>query len=72
MKIRLGTAVLNHRALLQLFLIFFLVGVPIGVAVAMLEAGKPVKLLPFLPIYIIIIPVLIRGIRNEIANEQTA
>ncbi len=70
MKIKLGNAVLNQRALVKLFLIFFLTGIPIGVAVATLEAGKPIKLLPFLPIYVIVLPILIRGIRKEIANER--
>ncbi len=72
MKIKLGTVVLDHRALLKLVLIFFLTGVLIGVQVAMLEAGKPMALLPFLPIYVIVLPVLIRGIRQEIANERAA
>ena len=72
MKIKLGTVVLNHRALLKLFLIFFLSGIPIGVAIATLEAGKRMTLLPFLPIYIIVIPALILGIRQEIANERSA
>jgi hypothetical protein len=72
MKIKPGSAVLNHRALLKLFLIFFLTGILIGVKVALLEAGKHMTLLPFLPIYALAIPALIRGIRNEITNERAA
>ncbi len=72
MKIKPGSVVLNHRALLKIFVIFFLIGTTIGVKIATLEAGEPVKLLPFLPIYIIVITVLIRGIRKEIASERTA
>lgn len=63
---------LNHLVLRKLFLSFFLTGVLIGVQVALLEAGKPMTLLPFLPIYALVIPALIRGIRNEIANERAA
>ncbi len=65
-KIKLGNIVLNQRALLTILLIFFLIGIPIGVKIATLEAGKRMTLLPFLPIYILVIPALIRGIRKEL------
>ncbi len=70
MKLKLGMVVLNQRALVQLFLIFFLIGIMIGVKIATWEAGKSMARLPFLPIYTILIPTLIRGIRKEIASER--
>lgn len=71
MKLKLGNAVLNQRALVRIFLIFFLVGVTIGVYIATQEEGKRMPILPFLAVYGVAVPVLIQGIRKNIDSERS-
>lgn len=70
MKLKLGNLILNQRAPVKLFLIFFLFGVLIGVKITIREQGKSMSLIPFMPVYVIIIPALCRGIKKDIDSER--
>ncbi|QJD77493.1 hypothetical protein [Spirosoma rhododendri] len=70
MKIKLGNVVLNYRALVKLFLIFFLFGALIGVKILIRDGHNDVSLLPFMPIFVILIVRLYRGVQKEIDSER--
>lgn len=70
MKIKLGNTVLNQRALVKLFLICFLFSTLIGAKIVTRSGHNDVSLLPFMPIFVILIVRLYRGVQKEIDSER--
>ena len=70
MKLKIGNTILNQQALKNLFWIFFFTGIYIGFGMALREDGKSWFSIPLFIILILILPKLIRGIKDEIQHER--
>ncbi|QKZ11765.1 hypothetical protein [Spirosoma sp. KUDC1026] len=54
MTLRIGRYIITGRVLLKFLFICFLVGLPIGASIAAYEAGKSVKWLPYMALFLVV------------------
>ncbi|GAB3502041.1 hypothetical protein GCM10027341_29560 [Spirosoma knui] len=70
MKLRIGKLILNRSALLKLAFACFLVGIHIGVTIAAHEDGKQSSFLPFMALYIVVIPAILWSVKKDVNAEK--
>ena len=70
MKLKIGNTTFNQKALRNVLWIFFFIGIYVGISIALKEDGKSTFSFPMFFPLILIIPKLVRGIKDEIQHER--
>ena len=66
MTLKIGRYVFNSAFLLKLAFIFFLIGIHVGAYLEARSEGKRFGHVAFLGMYVVVIPVIIRKMKNDV------